>query len=192
MRVWAGCDVILSDTAAAVPFVHTASALLALLTPPPSGVSRSLSPPGVSGNHVGCRGTSLAPQPHQAGVGARGRVSGGLSFGAQDSGTQSRAAFQAHPVSGSGSADLPATAPRGPVTRPRSHSRAAGEHRSGGSLWPARAAPFWWGPPPAPFPKDSTPEKAKSLTEPLILRLIHHLAACVQKAATRHPPIPKD
>ena len=184
MRVWAGCDVILSDTAAAVPFVHTASALLALLTPPPSGVSRSLSPPGVSGNHVGCRGASLAPQPNQTGVGARGRVSGGPSFGAQDSGAQSWAALQAHPVSGSGSADLPATAQRGPVTRPRSLSRAAGEHRSRGSLWPARAAPF---------PKDSTPEKAKSLSEPLILRLIHHLAACVfRKPPPANPPIPED
>lgn len=121
VRVWAGCDVILSDTAAAVPFVHTASALLALLTPPPSSVSRSLSPPGVSGSHVGCRGASLTPQPHQAGVGAPG-VSGGLSFGAQDSGAQSRAALQAHP--GSGSADLLARDLRGRVTQPRSHSRA--------------------------------------------------------------------
>ena len=119
VRVWAGCDVILSDTAAAVPFVHTTSALLALLTPPPSGVSRSLSPPRVSGSHVGCRGASLATRQGWK-PGGKG-VSQGLGFGAQDSGAQSRAALQAHP--GSGSADLPAGDPRGPVTWPRSHSR---------------------------------------------------------------------
>ena len=55
--------------------------------------------------------------------------------------------------------------------------------------WPG-PFPSWWAPPPAPFPKDSTPEKAKSLAEPLILWLIHHLAACVFRkppATTPHP-----
>lgn len=51
--------------------------------------------------------------------------------------------------------------------------------------------PSWWGPPLAPFPKDSTPEKAKSLSELLILRLIHHFAACVfRKPPASHPTPP--
>lgn len=83
--VWAGCDVILSDTAAAVPFVHTASALLALHPSPEQRFTITLSLPGFLGA-TWAAGAHSPLSPTRQGWSPRGFQEAEL--GAQDSSSE--------------------------------------------------------------------------------------------------------